>query len=683
MTVLVVKLTGHHMGAPLYSPSRRFNRGFLPARGQPASPRDGAMWSDTPRDSFMWSDSPRDSIMWSDGYMSSPGRDTSRHSRQVLDAWPKPPAQQQGYRSYSPRPDFSPPRPSAQQHWHRSRSPEPWPHSRKSAQPHRQMSPSSGLKSSSRPSAQQHWHTPRSPEPASLSRRSAQQPSQRPRSPKPTSAARLFAQQHRHRSHSPPSSSSQALAQEHRPSAHLSSPPRQAMSSPVPSLSLPQSKSDNSRQIVRQRLPSRPAARSSQASQKFVTAMRSSKADQWKIASLPSTEPPRFGGVSSKGQTAREECSEAKTRRQDKSLSRRADEASPADCSPAGRKTNTKAAAKHKGESLSQHADEATADCRQAGRDHSPEASRKHEDGSLSRHADEALPCDRSHTGCAMSGGIKQPDTRKTASSSDLQTWLGSASDAALPAPPPRTSSDAALPAPPPRTSSVAALPGLPPRSPPTDPRKKPSAVRPLFDTEQASALLNRVLSKQIKTDKPSLDSCPDSADDTPASNSCRGSLDVRTKSGANKTNSAAETSSQRAQHGHGSCLQALQAAQHAQRDNDFSGQQHAQHSLARPAQSADEPLHSNLNQIKLPGPPAVTHSKEQNGLWAQGIENSGGLELETECWSYLDPKVTFILAHTWTIQLLNWRIGCVRSVISSAASLIVGSHMLTLACCA
>ncbi len=316
---------------------------------------------------------------------------------------------------------------------------------------------------------------------------------------------------------------------------------------------------------------------------------------------------------------------------------------------------------------------------------------------------------------------VKQAQPKDSSQAWDSPALPTSSSDAAHPAPPPDTSGAAAV------TSAVASLPGTaaelsgtpdaahtsppaatsaehalaplpvvtslllaPPqsRSVPTDPRKRPPAVKSLFSIDNAASPIHKVLPNQVNADKAFFagDSCQATSDQLKAA-----ATDLK------------PDSSQHAQHG--SAPHFLQPAQHAKHGHDRTGSQREELSpaaLSTPAVATaapavpSEPLYGNLSLAKplnsnlvrthqpkrtssatslldqvrqsqphgsIPDseaaiaavnehggtglPSAVAAAKQPTGddikepTWDEAIKNSGALQLEAKVWYYLDPKVS------------------------------------------
>ena len=316
---------------------------------------------------------------------------------------------------------------------------------------------------------------------------------------------------------------------------------------------------------------------------------------------------------------------------------------------------------------------------------------------------------------------VKQAQPRDSSQAWDSPGLPTSSSDAAHTAPPPDTSGAAAV------TTAIASLPGTaaklsgtpdaahttPPAaattaehalaplpvatsllpaplqlgSVPTDPRKRPPAVKSLFGIDGAASPINKILPNQMNADKAFLagDTCQATSDQLKAP-----ATDLKPDSSQHAQNLSAP--------------HPLQAAQRAKHGHECIGPQREELSpaaLSTPAVATaapavpSEPLYSNLSLAKPPHstqvsthqpkhtssatslldqvrqsqphgstpdseaaiaavneqgagglPSAVTAGKQPTGgdikepTWDEAIRNSGALQLEAKVWYYLDPKV-------------------------------------------
>ncbi len=390
---------------------------------------------------------------------------------------------------------------------------------------------------------------------------------------------------------------------------------------------------------------------------------------------------------------------------------------SPRDQTTKGSHSGTRT--QHKGSSLSRHAAEAQpAEHRHSRPKSSSEAKVKHR---TRRSSSKAKSNERSRPGKTPKAEVKQAQSRNSSQVWDSPALPTSSSDAAHTAPPPGTSAAAAITtavASLPGASTTAKLPGTPdaahttppaaatsaghalaplpvatsllPAAPlsgsvPTDPRKRPPAVKSLFGIDNAASPIHKVLPNQMKAVKAFLagDSCQATSDQLKA-----------------PVTDLKPGSSQHAQHSF--ATHPLQAAQRAKHGHDRIGSQREELSpaaLSTPAVATAapaEPLYSNLSLAKpldsvqvsthepertssatslldqvrqsqlhhsTPDseaviaavnehgatglPNAVAAAKQPTGgdikepTWDEAIRNSGALQLEAKVWYYLDPKVT------------------------------------------
>lgn len=611
-------------------------------RGAVSSPRDAASG---PRGAFstprMLVSGPRGSAKWSDARSSSPRPDGSRHrlSRSERQSSSRRSAQQYSLRPTRSR-SGSPPRHSAEQRRDTPTSPRSdcW----------------------SMHSAEQHRHRLGSPKADCFSRRSAEPPVPRAACVKPSASSRRLAED---------DLSSAAQSSVLRPAAATTLPPPPPIQPPV--------KAGSPRQRSSQKpLPSVESP-SPLASHGGAKVGRASTGELCAVPPLQSADSSP-GAVSPRDQTAKDSRSGARI--------------------------------KHKGSNLSRH----------AGPKSSTEAKVKHKTG---RSSSKATASERSRPSKMPKAEVKQAQPRDSSQGWDSPALPTSSSDAAHTAPPPGTSGaaavttavaslpgasaaaaalsatpDAAHTTPPAATSAAPALAPLPvatslllapPQSGsvPTDPRKRPPAVKSLFGIYNAASPVKKVLPSPMNPDKAFLagDSCQATSDPLKAS-----ATDLK------------PDSSQRAQHG--SAPHLLQPAQRAKHGHDRIGSQHEEPSpaafstpaVATSAQVSAEPLHSNLSlaepsdsthvrtrlpertssatspldqvrQSQLHGstpgsetviaavsehgagglPSAMAAAKQPAGgditepTWDEAIRNSGALQLEAKVWYYLDPKVS------------------------------------------
>ena len=583
-------------------------------------------------------------------------------------------------RSSSPRPDSSK---------HRLGRLERRSSSRRSAQQYSLRPSRSRSRSGSppRPSAEQRRSTPTSPR----SRHSAQQPQPRLRSPK----AACFSSRQSAELPMPraacvkPSASSRRLAQDDLPSAAHSSllHPAAANTLPPPPPIQPPVNAGNAHQMPSQKPLTSVKSPFLLASHGRATEGRASTDKLRAVPSLRSADS-SAGGVSPRDQTTKGSRSGATTQHKGSSLSRHAAEAQPAEHRHTSPKSSTETRVKHK----------------------------------TRRSTSKAKANERSRPGKVASAEVKQAQPRDSSQAWDLPGLPASLSDAAHTAPPPGSSGAAAV------TSAVASLPGAsttakvsgtpdarhttPPAaasaapalaqlplatslllapsqsgSVPTDPRKRPPAVKSLFGIDNAASPIHKVLPNQMNAAKAFLagDSCQATTDQLKAS-----AIDLK------------PDTSQHAQHGF--APSPLQPAQHAKHGHDRIGSQREELSpalstapvaTAAPA-VATEPLYSNLSLAKPSGsthvsthqpectssatslldqvrhsqphgstpdseaaiaavnehggtglPSAVAAAKQplggdiQEPTWDEAIKNSGALQLEAKVWYYLDPKVS------------------------------------------
>jgi len=385
---------------------------------------------------------------------------------------------------------------------------------------------------------------------------------------------------------------------------------------------------------------------------------------------------------------------------------------SPRDQTTKGSHSGTRT--QHKGSSLSRHAAEAQpAEHRHSRPKSSSEAKVKHR---TRRSSSKAKSHERSRSGKVLGAEVKQAQPRNISQAWNSPGLPTSLPDAAHTAPPPGTSGAAAV------TTAVASLPGMAaklsgtpdaahttplaaatsaedalaplpvatsllPAAPlsgsvPTDPRKRPPAVKSLFSIDNAASPVHKVLPNQMNAAM-AFDSCQATSDQLKA-----------------PVTDLKPGSSQHAQHSF--ATHPLQAAQRAKHGHDRIGSQREELSpaaLSEPAVATAapaEPLYSNLSLAKpsdstqvsthepertssatslldqvrqsqphgsipdseaaiaavkeqgadaLPG--AVAAAKQPTGgdikepTWDEAIRNSGALQLEAKVWYYLDPNVS------------------------------------------
>ncbi len=628
-----------------------WHRGRQPDLSDPVSVPRGAILS------------PRDAMSSPRGAFSTP---------RTLVSGPRGSAKWSDAQSSSPRPDGSKHRLGRSERRSSSRSAQQY-----SLRPSRSRS-----ESPPRRSAQQRMSTPTNPR----SRHFAEQPRHRLGSPKADCFSRRSAELPMPRAACvKPSASSRRLGEADLPSAAHSSiwHPAAATALPPPPPIQPPVKAGSALQIPSQKplisvkspflLASHSSARVGRASTDNLRAVPPlQRAD-----SSP-------GAASPRDQTAKDRRSGARTPHKGSSLSRHAAEAQPAEHRDTSPKSSTEAKVEHRTRLSSIKA-------------------KSHE---------------RSRSNKVSSADLKQAQPRNISQAWNSSALPTSSSDAAHTAPPPGSSGagavttavaslpgtaaklsntpDAAHTTPPAATSAAPALALLPvatsllPASPqsasmPTDPRKRPPAVKSLFSIGNAASPIHKVLPHQVNADKAFLagDSCQATSDQLKAS-----AIDLK------------PDSSQHAQHG--SASRFLRPTQRAKHGHDCTSSEYEQLSpaaLSTPAVAIaaaavpSEPLDSNLNLAKPSDstqlsthqpertssatalldpvrqsqphgstpdseaavsehasgalPSAVAAAKQPSGgdirepTWDEAIRNSGALQLEAKVWYYLDPKVS------------------------------------------
>lgn len=591
---------------------------------------------------------------------------------------------------------------------------------------HRHVSPE--CKSASRRSADRHRHKATSPQPASSPTCSAQHGHHRhkPASLKPGSSSRPSAEQKRDRPVSPqPDTSSRRSTQQAKPAArhsssvHVTAPPSPLPPPPPPPLPAPpqpqpEVKAVKLRQGARCTSPSRQSLLSDakEASHKLATISVTRLGEQRAVpfqqraASPLAAAAQREGAKERHSQDRRAEDrhaedrrsedrrSEARTKRKDAGLSRCADESKPVKpkvesaglCSNRKPKRSRTSDTKPVGRSC---AVKTSADGKQAEMKITPvidtvslvlpssPSTVAHTAPPLDITAAVASPADVSATalptGTSDAAGIAPPLGVAAAACAELLTATTNAACSAPPGghsaaagtePPSGTYATATV-APPSAASSAPRLVGVP-----TDPRRRPAAVKSLFGP-QPGAALELVPSDQFKTNK-----MPEGCDMLP-------------------TPDNANSGSDRSQHTH--------VAKHTDSLHPLQPAQHVAHSpatltlpaVATAAQAPADPLHSTLHVLNpshsthtithQPEPPAQTPPDQirQAGLhasipathataaavglsgadsllsgvvaadepamdvnaeeqkWAEAIRTSGALMLEAKDWYYQDPKVS------------------------------------------
>ncbi|KAA6422404.1 MAG: hypothetical protein FRX49_07579 [Trebouxia sp. A1-2] len=487
-----------------------------------------------------------------------------------------------------------------------------------------------------------------------------------------------------------PSASSRRLAEDDLPSAALSSILHSAAAStlPPPPPFQPPVKAGNARQMPSQK----PHA---SVKSPFLLASRSSakagSAGTDKLSTMPSLQCAASspGAVSLRDQTVKGNRSCTRTQHMGSSLSRHAAEAQPFEHRHTHLKSSTEAKTKNK---TRRSSSKATADeCSRPGKVSSVEIKQAQPRDSSQAWHSPALPTsssDAAHT-------APPPGSSSAAAVASALASLPGASGAAAELSGPPDAAHTTLPTA--ATSAAPALAPLPvgtslllaPRlsgSVPTDPRKRPLAVKSLFGIDSAASPIHKVLPSQVNADKAFFagDSCQATSDQLKAS-----PTDLR------------PGSSQHAQHG--SAPHFLQRSQRAQHGYNRIVSQHVELSPAALSTSAvattapavpSEPLYSNLSLAKQKNsnlirahlsvctssatspleqvrqsqphdgtsdfeaaiaavtenggtglPSAVVAAKQLTGgdirepTWDEAIKNSGALQLEAKVWYYLDPK--------------------------------------------
>lgn len=610
--------------------------------------------------------------------------------------------------------------------WFDSPSSSSWPITSR----HRHVSPES--KSSSRHSADRNRHKATSPQPASSPTRSAQPSHHRhkPASLKPGSSSRPSAEQKRDRPVSPqPDASSRRSTEQAKPAArhpssvHVTAPPSPPSPLPpppplpAPPQPQPEVKAVKSHQGARCTSPPRQSLLSDakEASHKLatigVTRLGEQRAvpSQLRAASPPAAVAQSEGAKDRRSQDRRAEDrrsearrSEARTKHKDGSLSRCADEAKPVKpqvesaglCSNRKPKRSRISDAKTVGRS---HAVKTSADVNQAETKSTPVIATfalvlpsspsiaAHAAPSPGRPAAVASPANVSATalpaGTSDAAGIAPPPGVAAAGCSELLIAPSTAACSAPPAghsaatgtePPSGTSATAAV-APPSAASSAPQLVGVP-----TDPRRRPAAVKSLFGP-QPGAALEVVPSNQVKADR-----MPEGC----------GMLPDPDNAGC-----GSDTSQHTLFAKHTDSLHPLQPAQHS----THSPAALTLLAVATAAQAPAEPLQSTVHvlnpshstHIITPQPERLPQTRpDQAGLhasipaahataaaigsssadsllrgvvaahepamdvnaeeqkWAEAIRTSGALTLETKGWYYQDPKVSCSPIDTLTLAV-------------------------------